>query len=109
MKQKTKTPGIVIMAILTAITVIFGVIFEVIRTFTSQPSYAVEEKVIKALNPSLDKQALTKLQKTIYLSESEIGEGTIETKLETTEEPQASPEAEESTESAETETIETNE
>lgn len=78
-REKRKLPGIVKMAILTVITVIAWIGFEVYRALTLEPPAVVSPKILEPIIPDLDSQSLNKLQKRIHLEESEIGDTTIET------------------------------
>jgi hypothetical protein len=73
MKKKLKTPTLVTTAILTLITVVFWIAFEVIRTVTTKPPPTVPEEIISPLNPTLDENTLNKLQQRINLSEGQTG------------------------------------
>lgn len=73
MKKKLKTPTLVTTAILTLITVIFWVAFEVYRTITAKPAPTVPQEIISPLNPTLDGEILNKLSQRINLTETEVG------------------------------------
>ncbi len=78
MRKKLKTPTLVTTAVLTLITVIFWVAFEVYRTITHKPPPVVPEEIILPLNPTLDQNILNGLSKRINLGESEVGNLTAE-------------------------------
>lgn len=73
MKKKLKTPTLVTTAILTMITVVFWIAFEVYRTITTKPAPTVPQEVIAPLNPTLDEGTLNKLQLRINLDENQVG------------------------------------
>lgn len=73
MKKKLKTPTLVTTAVLTLITVIFWVAFEVYRTLTTKPAPVVPAEIIAPLNPTLDEATLNKLKLRINLSDDEVG------------------------------------
>ena len=73
MKKKLKTPTLVTTAVLTMITVIFWIAFEVYRTITTKPAPTVPQEIIAPLNPTLDEGTLNKLQLRINLDESQVG------------------------------------
>lgn len=70
--NKNKVPGLVTMAILTLITVIFWVFFNVYRVFTKKSPYVVPEEVLTPIDPNLDQNILAKLSQRKYLEESII-------------------------------------
>lgn len=78
MKEKTKTPSLVTIAILTTVTIVFWIGFGVYRIFTSKPSSPVPQEVILPLNSNLDMTALNGLQNKMYFSESQIGPTVIQ-------------------------------
>lgn len=69
MKQKNKLPGLVTIAILTVITVIFWTGLEVFRELTVKPEPTVAAEILAPLNPNLDVDSLNKIQKRIDLNE----------------------------------------
>lgn len=72
--KNIKAPKIVTIGVLTLITVVFWVGFEIFRTFTKQPDSPVPPNIINPLNPTLDQTALSKLQQRMYLEEGQIGQ-----------------------------------
>ena len=72
--KNIKAPKIVTIGILTLITIVFWVGFEVFRTFTQKPESPVPQSVIDPINPTLDQTALSKLQDRMYLEENQIGQ-----------------------------------
>ena len=87
MKNRIKAPTTVTIAVLTAITVIFWVGFEVFRLATKKPEVVVPAEIIAPLSPTLDAEALVKLQKRVYLNEEEIGNINITVQQQPTSEP----------------------
>jgi hypothetical protein len=75
--KKLKTPSLVTLAILTTITVIFWVLFNVYRVFTSKPSTSIPSEILEPITPSLDAETIGKIQKGVYLQEGQIPESTI--------------------------------
>lgn len=63
-----KVPSLVSIAILTAITLVFWAFFSAYRIFTVKPPIKVSPEVVAPLTPSLDKNALEKIDKTIFFS-----------------------------------------
>lgn len=71
--KKVKTPTAVITAVLTLITIIFWVGFELYRALTFKPAPPVPQTIINPLDPTLDTKALQSLQQRMFLNDSEIG------------------------------------
>lgn len=103
--QKNKLPIPITILILTLVTAIFWIIFEVARTFIKEPRPAVPRAITQPLNPNLDAEVLAQLQQRLELSDAEIGNVTIIAQTPTPEPtPVATPEAlleEEATQEAE--------
>jgi hypothetical protein len=74
--MKIKAPKLVTIAILTLITIVFGVGFEVYRTFTTKPAPVVPPAIIEPVDPTLDAATLNKLQQRIYFEANQINEAT---------------------------------
>lgn len=112
MKDKVKAPNLVVIAILSVITIVFWIGFSVFRAFTKEPDPKVPAEILAPLNPTLDLEALNRLERRNWLTESEIGDTQLVLPTTT---PQPSPSAlelleeEEVTSSAETLETETTE
>lgn len=74
MKQKRDLPKLVVFAIITLITALSWVGFEIYRTLTDAPDPVVPPEVILDLDPTLDQVTLEGLVNKIYLEENEIGD-----------------------------------
>lgn len=83
--KNIKAPRIVTIGILTLITVVFWVGFEVFRTFTKKPDTPVPQAIINPINPVLDQDALSKVQGRVYLDEGQIGQTVVQTETPTPE------------------------
>jgi hypothetical protein len=70
--KKKKLPTIVQIAILTTITTIIWIAFDVYRALTFKPAPPLSVEIINSLDPNLDQSSLDKLQESIYLNEDEI-------------------------------------
>lgn len=70
--MKTKTPNIVPVLILTLITAITWIAFSIYRELTTKPAPVVPEAISEPLNPTLDKDALSKMDTKIFLDDSQI-------------------------------------
>lgn len=74
MKKKSRIPSLVTIIILTAITLIFWVVFSIVRAFTTKPSPSVPDDILQGLTPTLDTASLSNIQNRTFLSEGEIGQ-----------------------------------
>lgn len=83
MKEKKELPKLVVFAILTLITALSWVGFEIYRALTVKPDPVVPPEVILELNPELDLQTLEGLVNKVYLEDAEIGETVLLTPGET--------------------------
>ncbi len=72
MNKKKKLPPIVQLAILTMITSIVWVGFEVYRAFTTEPAPTLASGALTPLDPTLDASNLNALQQRLYLSDSQL-------------------------------------
>lgn len=66
MKKTDKLPSFVILLILTAITALFWVSFNIYRVFSAKPPTTVPAEIIKPVNPNIDIDTLELIQKRIY-------------------------------------------
>lgn len=64
--KNIKAPRLVTIGILTLITVIFWVGFEVFRIFTVKPTLPVSDQIINPIDPILDLGSLDRLQGRIF-------------------------------------------
>jgi len=78
MKNKKQLPAIVVIAIISLITTIVWVGFEVYRAFSQKPSPTVTDEVIQTLDPTLDVEILEAVSRRVYLEDSEIGDTLLE-------------------------------
>ena len=62
MKKKSNLPMPVTILILTLITALSWIVFEVVRTFIKEPKPTVPREVLLPLNPTLDSNVLQALQ-----------------------------------------------
>lgn len=98
--KNIKAPKIVTIGVLTLITVVFWVGFEVFRTFTKKPDTPIPQAILNPIDPTLDQGVLSKVQGRVYLDEGQIGQTVVEKATATpeptvaaTEAPSASPSA----------------
>ena len=71
--NNSKAPRPVLLAALTLITVIFWIIFGIVRIITKPSEQEVSTETLAPLSPTLDSATLDELESRIQLSESEIG------------------------------------
>jgi len=76
--KKTKLPSIVSILILTLITVIVWVTFDVYRLFNKADDPVVPESVSLPLVPTLDTETINKFESRIFLDQSQIPDQIIE-------------------------------
>jgi len=79
MNKRKKTPFIVVIAYSSVITVVIWIIFDVYRALTVKPAPPVAPNILEPITPSLDVDALDRLQNKIYLEDTEIGDTSIVT------------------------------
>ncbi len=70
----SRAPRIVTLAIITTVTVVSWVFFEVYRVFTTTPSVDVPQELLRPIDPSLDASSLQKIENRIFFKEDEIPE-----------------------------------
>lgn len=76
MKSK-KHPRVLTLSILTTLTVLTWVAFEVWHSFTKQPTPQVDSKTLKALDPKLDTETLTKLESKLHFPDEGARRGSL--------------------------------
>ena len=72
--KKAKLPSLVTILILTLITVVVWVTFDVYRLFNKTETPVVPEEVSAPLNPILDKNTINLIESRIFLDETAISE-----------------------------------
>lgn len=72
MNKKKKLPPVVQLAILTMVTTIIWVGFEVYRAFTNEPTPTLASGALNPLDPTLDASSLNALQQRLYLSDTQL-------------------------------------
>lgn len=77
--KNIKAPRLVTIAILSLMTIVFWVGFEVFRTFTRTPDLSIPKEIIDPINPTLDQDALGRLQGRMYIDEGSIGQSVLTT------------------------------
>lgn len=91
--MKKKTPKIVIIGVISLITVLVWFGTEAYRNFTKKPETKVSDNVIAPFDPTLNEDALNKLENSLYFDPSQTQplESTVPVNEPEPEEPIASP------------------
>lgn len=82
MKSKKKKPFIFKLAVFTVITTFIWVGFDVYRAFTIKPAPSVSAEILNPIDPTLDLEALGRLQEKELLTEEEIGDTQVTNPIE---------------------------
>jgi hypothetical protein len=90
MKNKIKAPNIVIVGILTLITIVFWIVFSIIRAVQTPQKVEVPADILKPLDPTLDTQSINDIEQRIFYTSDQIGQTAITIPSPS---PSASPEA----------------
>lgn len=77
--KRPAVPSFVSIVILTTITIIFWVAFEVFRVFTTKPAPNVPPEILEPLSPNLDTKVIDKIQRSIFFEEGQIPQTIIST------------------------------
>ena len=67
MKKQVIMPKIITLEILTVVTVIIWIVFEVYRLATSRPTPNVPPEILSDFNSSIDSQALNRLDSRLFV------------------------------------------
>lgn len=70
--MKDKTPSYIRLGILTIITALSWIAFNVYRILTTKPAPNVPEKVMASFSPSLDTQKIGEIESRIFFEEGEV-------------------------------------
>lgn len=70
--KKEKLPNLLIFAILTVVTLVVWIGFEVYRLVNKSPQTNVPESILTPISPNLDQEVLSKIEKKVYINESEL-------------------------------------
>lgn len=61
-----KLPGIIIIFILTAITIVFWVSFRIYVTVSNKTPVTVSEEILSPVDPKLDTETINQMEERIY-------------------------------------------
>ena len=76
--RKIKAPRLVTVAIMTTITIIFWVFFEVYEVLTTDPPVKVPPEILEPISATLDTEALSKIEQRVFFEEREIAELSVQ-------------------------------
>lgn len=77
--KKPKKPSFIVIGILTVITIISWVLFEVYQALTTNPPLNIPPEILDPIFPSLNTQALDKIQKAVFFEDEQIVPITLST------------------------------
>ncbi len=69
--KNTKQPGVVTLAVLTALTCILWVFFSVISVLSEKPTSTVSPEILEPIDPSLDLETLGKIRDSLVIDEND--------------------------------------
>ena len=75
--NKTKLPSLIPILILTLVTIIMWVSFDVYRTFKQPAESSVPANIALPLTPTLDQDAIKQIESRTYLDDSQIPDNII--------------------------------
>ncbi|MGA3291708.1 MAG: hypothetical protein ABSC49_01010 [Candidatus Microgenomates bacterium] len=75
--EKNKLPNPITILILTLLTTVVWIIFSIYRAITIEPVPSVPQDISQPLTPTLDKDAINKIESSIFFTDSQIPEITI--------------------------------
>ncbi|NMB83047.1 MAG: hypothetical protein GYA14_14640 [Ignavibacteria bacterium] len=70
--NKKKLPGLISILILTAITVVMWVAFDIYRAIKKTPQTNIPENISKSFVPSLDTDVIKNVENKIFFDESQV-------------------------------------
>lgn len=83
--KKRKLPRIVVLAIFSLATALVWAFSDILRSLTKPQEIEVAEGVLEPLDPTLNSDAITKMQNSIFFEEGQVSENIVQ--------PSPSPEA----------------
>jgi len=95
MKNK-KLPNIISLAILTLITSVVWIFFNVYRVFTTKTEPKVSREILQPLSPKLNSEIISEIENRVFIEQNQIPETPVEQVVPIpteTEEPVSTPEA----------------
>lgn len=75
--QKNKLPNIVSILILTLITVVMWVSFNIYRAVTEKPAPAVPKTISDSISPKLDTDTINKIESSVFMDSSQIPQNVV--------------------------------
>lgn len=89
--KKEKLPNLLIFAILTVITLVVWIGFEVYRLVNKSSQTNVPESILTPISPNLDQEVLLKIEKKVYINDSELENLNNEASTEAAQSPEINP------------------
>lgn len=75
--KKNKLPSLISILILTLLTSVLWISFDVYRALTAKPAESVPKTVSDSITPTLDQTAIKKIESGIFIDSSQIPENVI--------------------------------
>ncbi|MBN1169146.1 hypothetical protein JXA63_04620 [Candidatus Woesebacteria bacterium] len=75
--KKSNPPNLITVAIITTITIIFWIFFEVYKILTGEVDVNVSQELLKLVNPTLDQAVLSSLKGKTRFEESQVTHFTV--------------------------------
>lgn len=70
--KKTKLPSLIPILVLTLITVVMWVFFDIFRALKQTPELTVPTTISQPLTPTLDQNSINQIESRIFLNDSQI-------------------------------------
>jgi len=104
--KKEKLPYIISLAILTLITSVLWIFFNLYRVFTNKPDYKVSEEILAPFSATLDQKIISEIENRVFIEQNQIPDIVVskETTVSGIENPSPSPRTEQVIEQINTET-----
>lgn len=93
MDKKVKLPSLVSILILTLVTAVIWVSFNVYRSVTKKPSPSVDKEISDPLTPALDQNTIKDIESSIFLTNPNLPQLQTAATIAPTPSPSASPSA----------------
>lgn len=70
--RNTKLPSLVTILVLTLITTLMWIGFNIYRAFAQKPAPAVPDEISQPLTPTLDRDTISKIQSSLFFDQSQV-------------------------------------
>ena len=103
--KKEKLPYIISLAILTLITSVLWIFFNLYRVFTNKPDYKVSEEILAPFSATLDQKIISEIENRVFIEQNQIPDNIVNKEIiNEIENTSPSPESEQVIEQTNTET-----